>query len=174
MERIVESKMVGPSKLRTSVEGRKELYSEIEIDSPPERVWTILSDFAGFPNWNPFMRIAGGELKKDSKLTVHLQPSGARGMTFKPTVLKVERERELRWIGHFVVPGLFDGEHVLELHSVEGGRRTRFVQRELFSGILLLFLTKMLNNDTSRGFAEMNEALKLRAEQKRESMFPSP
>ena len=165
MQSVVESKMVDSGKLRKSADGRKELYSEIEINSPADRVWKILTDFANFPSWNPFMRSASGELKKGSKLTVRLQPSGARGTTFKPTVLKIEEGRELRWIGHLVFRGLFDGEHILELQPVEDGRRIRFVQRELFSGILLPFLTKTLNNDTSRGFAEMNEALKLRAEQ---------
>jgi hypothetical protein len=165
MLRLVESKVVDAGKLRKSADGRKELYSEIEINSPPNRVWAILTDFASFPSWNPFMRSASGELKKGSKLTVRLQPTGARGTTFKPTVLNVEEGRELRWIGHLIFPGLFDGEHILELQQVEGGTSTKFVQRELFSGILLPFLTNTLNNGTSRGFAEMNQALKLRAEQ---------
>ena len=38
-------------------------------------------------------------------------------MTFRPEVLRCEPGRELRWLGHFLVPGLFDGEHA---HLLEG------------------------------------------------------
>jgi len=74
----------------------KELRSEIEIRASAEQVWQILTDFASFPQWNPFMRRASGEATPGAKLEVHIQPSGARGMTFKPTVLKAEPGHELR------------------------------------------------------------------------------
>lgn len=32
-------------------------------------------------------------------------------MTFRPTVLVAEPDRELRWRGRLLVPGLLDGEH---------------------------------------------------------------
>ena len=38
-------------------------------------------------------------------------------MTFKPTVLAVHPERELRWLGRFILPGLFDGEHSFRIES---------------------------------------------------------
>ena len=34
----------------------KELHSEIEINAPVERVWEVLTDFASYPRWNPFIR----------------------------------------------------------------------------------------------------------------------
>jgi hypothetical protein len=90
----------------------KELYSKIEIQAPDSRVWQLLTDFASYPQWNPFIRWAKGEVKVGARLEVHIQPSGARGMTFKPTVLRAEPNRELRWKGNLVLPGLFDGEHI--------------------------------------------------------------
>ena len=80
-----------------------------------------------------------------------------------PTVLAVEPGKQLRWIGHLGFPGLFDGQHIFELKPAGSGMTT-FVQRELFGGILLPFLTGMLRNETARGFSEMNSALKARAE----------
>jgi uncharacterized protein YndB with AHSA1/START domain len=32
----------------------RELRSEIEIDAPPERVWAVVTEFAAYPEWNPF------------------------------------------------------------------------------------------------------------------------
>ena len=142
----------------------KELRSEIEIATPARRVWEILTDFAGFPKWNPFIRRARGNLVEGERLEVMMQPSGARGMTFSPTVLTVEADRELRWIGHLFVPGLFDGEHIFTIEPLGTGR-VRFTQREIFTGLFVPLLALMLDTDTQRGFDEMNKALKARAEQ---------
>jgi len=142
----------------------KELRSEIEIAAPAGRVWEILTDFAGFPEWNPFIRRLRGNLVEGDRLEVMMQPSGARGMMFSPTVLKVEADRELRWIGHLFVPGLFDGEHIFTIEPLGTGR-VRFTQREIFTGLLVFLLSRMLDTGTQRGFEEMNTALKARAEQ---------
>jgi hypothetical protein len=142
----------------------KELCSEIEIQASAERVWQLLTDFAGFPQWNPFIRRAIGKVKMGERLEVTIQPSGAQGMTFKPTVLKAEPNRELRWLGRLVLPGLFDGEHSFTIEP-RGENRVRFVQREIFTGLLVPLLARGLDTDTRRGFEEMNRALKVRAEQ---------
>jgi hypothetical protein len=142
----------------------KELRSEIEIAAPAKHVWAILTTFADFPQWNPFIRRARGNLLEGERLEVMMQPSGARGMTFSPTVLKVEADRELRWIGHLFVPGLFDGEHIFTIEP-RGTGRVLFCQREIFTGLLVPLLAQMLDTDTKRGFEEMNKALKARAEQ---------
>jgi hypothetical protein len=142
----------------------KELRTEIEIEAPAERVWQLLTDFASFPQWNPFIRSASGEAETGVRLTVHIQPSGARGMTFRPTVLKAEPNRELRWLGRLLIPGLFDGEHIFTIEPL-GANRVRFVQHEIFTGLLVPLLARGLDTDTRRGFEEMNQALKVRAEQ---------
>ena len=142
----------------------KEIRTEIEIQASDKRVWQLLTDFASFPQWNPFMRQAVGEPKTGARLKVRIQPSGASGMTFRPTVLKVEPNRELRWLGHLLMPGLFDGEHILTIESL-AENRVRFVQREIFTGILVPLFAHGLDTDTRRGFEEMNRALKARAEQ---------
>ncbi len=140
-----------------------ELVTEIEINAPPERIWRILTDFSAFPEWNPFIRRATGDLVPGARLEVKLQPSGARGMTFRPTVLKADVNRELRWLGHLFVPGLFDGEHAFVVEPI-GASRVRFVQRESFRGLLVPLLARGLETDARRGFEEMNRALKARAE----------
>lgn len=142
----------------------KELRSEIDIHASDERVWQLLTDFASYPHWNPFIRRVSGEAKTGARLHVYLQPSGARGTTFRPRVLKVEPKRELRWLGHLVIPGLFDGEHIFTIEPLEANR-VHFVQRELFTGLLVPLLAHGLDTDTRRGFDDMNHALKVRAEQ---------
>jgi hypothetical protein len=128
-------------------------------------VWQLLTDFASFPEWNPFMRRASGEIREGGRLEVYIQPSGARGMTFKPVVLKAEPGRELRWLGRLFIPKLFDGEHILAIEPLDANR-VRFVQCEIFTGVLIPFFAHSLDSDTQRGFEEMNQALKARAERR--------
>ena len=125
-------------------------------------MWAVLTDTASYPEWNPFVRRLSGELRAGSRLEAEIAPPGGRAMTFKPTVLAAEPERELRWLGHLLAPGIFDGEHSFRLEALADGR-TRFVQSERFHGILVRPLRKTLER-TRRGFELMNEALKARAE----------
>src|SRR5436853_58381 len=113
-----------------------ELRTETEIDGPVERVWQVLTDFESFPDWNPFIRSIRGKAVEGSRLDVLLGASGTRPMRFRPKVLKVVPNRELRWLGRLVLPRLFDGEHIFELEAV-GPRRTKFVQSERFRGIFV-------------------------------------
>jgi hypothetical protein len=140
----------------------KELHSEIEIAASPERVWDILADFAAYPRWNPFIRHISGKLEVGERLEVRLEPPDSRGITLRPTVLSAEPNRQLRWLGHLWVPGLFDGEHTLATEPLEENR-VRFVQHEVFKGVLVPLVARSLAN-TLRGFEEMNGALKEQAE----------
>ncbi len=141
----------------------KELVSTIEINAPAERVWQILTDFARFPEWNPFMLRASGPIKPGARLQVYLKPGSGMGMAFRPTVLRVEPNRELRWLGHLLVPGLVDGEHQLSI-EVLGTNHVRFTQHEKFTGLLASLVLSFIGRDTQQGFEEMNRALKARAE----------
>ena len=141
----------------------KELRSHIEIEATAERVWQVLTDFAAYPEWNPFIRRVNGRPEVGEQLVARMRPSGTKGMTFRPTVLKAEPNRQLRWLGHLLVPGLFDGEHIFEIEELDEDR-VLFVQREVFKGLLVPLLARSLDRDTQRGFEEMNRALRERAE----------
>jgi hypothetical protein len=142
----------------------KQLDNELEINASAERVWQLLTDFASFPQWNPFIQHVRGELKRGAQLEVTLQPSGTRATAIRPIVLKTEPNRELRWIGRWLIPGLLDDEHIFTIEPLDAGR-VRFTQREIFTGLLASFHGRSRNTDTRRGFREMGKALKLRAEQ---------
>jgi hypothetical protein len=142
----------------------KDLNNEIEINASADRVWQLLTDFASFPQWNPFIQQVSGELKRGAQLVVHIQPSGAHATTIRPTVLKAEPNRELRWMKRWLMPGLLDAEHSFTILPLDANR-VRFTQREIFTGLFSSFSAYRRNTDTRRGFREMAKALKLRAEQ---------
>jgi hypothetical protein len=101
-------------------------------------------------------------------LEVRMEPDGERAMTFRPTVLKVEPGREFRWLGHLLVPDIFDGEHRWLIEEIERGR-VRFTQSERFGGILApLLWRKLRDGGTAKGFRAMNEALAARVAELRQ------
>lgn len=140
-----------------------EIKTETLIHAAPEKVWSILTDFEKYPAWNPFIRWVKGKVEMGSKIVVYIEPPDAKGMTFKPKILAYERNKELRWLGHLLFAGLFDGEHKFELVD-NGNGTTTFRQSEKFKGILVPLFKKQLENNTRRGFEAMNEKLKELAE----------
>ena len=139
------------------------ISTQIHINASTEKVWAILTNFEAYPQWNPFIQQLSGEPKLGKKIEAFIVLPGSKGMTFKPTVLAFEEHKELRWIGHLLIPGIFDGEHKFELQANTDGTIT-FLHSEKFTGVLIPFMKKMLNVDTRKGFESMNIKLKELAE----------
>ncbi len=139
-----------------------ELRTTIDIDAPPQVVWSVLTDLARYPEWNPFVISAEGSVSVGERLTNRLRPPGGRTMMIRPTVTQVDDCRTFEWLGHLGVSGIFDGRHRFELEATESG--TRFTQSEEFDGVLVRFVRGALDGKTANAFGEMNSALKARAE----------
>lgn len=141
----------------------KIIETDILITSSPEAVWKILTDFATYPEWNPFIQEISGEALAGARLRVSLVPPGGRPVTLKPLVLTALPGKELRWTGHLGLPGFFDGDHVFRIEPAEGDR-VRFRQSEQFRGVFVALVPGKLFDMTRRGFEAMNRALKERVE----------
>ncbi len=142
---------------------RRELYTEVVIRAAAETVWGVLTDFARYPEWNPFIFSIEGKLAAGERLTVRFAGGELKSVTFRPTVLYTEESREVRWLGHLLLPLLFDGEHYFAIEPLDD-TRVRFVQREVFRGLLVPLFWRDLDTHTRKGFQRMNRALKDRAE----------
>ena len=49
----------------------KEIKTEILINATPEKVWSILTSFDNYPNWNPFIKsitVRSVDLKSSKRL----------------------------------------------------------------------------------------------------------
>ena len=141
----------------------KMIVTKIEISATPERIWSILLDFPNYSLWNPFIREISGTARKGGSLRVMMTLSEQKAMTFRPTVLIVESERECRWRGRLIIPGVFDGEHYFQVEPL-GPSQTVLVHGEDFSGVFAgMFLSRM-RDPVRDAFMAMNRALKERAE----------
>jgi len=139
-----------------------QISESLEMAAAPRQVWAVLTDLPGYERWNPFIVSASGSAVVGEKITARLQPPGGSGMTFRPRLTIVETDRRFAWLGHLLVPGLFDGAHEFTLEpTADGG--TRFTQCETFSG-LLVPLFKGTIEKAREGFRQMNQALAVAAE----------
>lgn len=139
-----------------------EVRTEVEIDAPPDEVWAVLTDFAAYHEWNPFISGLRGKLEPGARLRVELSYADGRHTSFRPSVVSVKPAEELRWIARLWFKGLFDGEHFFLLAALDGNR-TRLVQGENFSGLFVKMAANTLTQN-ARGFVGMNAALKRRVE----------
>lgn len=140
---------------------RNEIHTQVTFEGTADEVWSVLTDFAAYVEWNPGMAQVQGEPAVGTRLTVRFTSPKRRSITMRPTVLVADPGRELRWLGRLLVPGLFDGEHRFSIEAREPGRVT-FVQAERFRGLLVPFLRRMIEVDTAARFREENEALAAR------------
>jgi hypothetical protein len=141
----------------------KEVRSEIEINSYPESVWKILTDFATYDQWNPFINKIIGLPTEGSKIDIYIETPSGKNRKYSPRITKVEEGRELRWFGKSSIPGFLNAEHIFTIEELQP-ESVRFIQREVFDGLLTLLFGKGLDTDVMQGFQDMNGALKKRAE----------
>ena len=140
-----------------------QIYTEIEIAASAQRVWQVLTDFPAYPQWNSVVSEIRGEMKVGGRLVVRVPVPGGLRIRLRVRVLRVEAERELRWRGRFVFASLFAGEHALTIKPLSD-RRVRFVQSEVYTGLLARAFFLIMGATNRRIFERMNEALKARAE----------
>jgi hypothetical protein len=142
---------------------RRQIITEINIQASPEEIWHHLTDFAAYPEWNPFIASIAGELKVGARLLVALAPQRGKKMVFKPIVRAADPGKNLVWLGRTFMRGLLDGEHsfVIEDH---GDGSCRFVQSESFTGFLVPYLPRSMGEQTKLGFDVFNKLLKERVE----------
>jgi hypothetical protein len=141
---------------------KTELRTEVEIAAPVERVYRVLTDFAAYQSWNPFLTSVSGELEVGRTLSLEMSLPEGKTYLLEPQVTQVSENSELRWRGRFLLPALLEAEHFFLLTERAPGL-TRVVQGQNFSGFLLRFAGNALTL-SARGCVYMNQALKKRAE----------
>jgi hypothetical protein len=140
----------------------KELRTEIEIQAKPEKVWQVLTSLDRYLEWNPFITLAAGNPKVGETVDISVR-SGTKEMVLHCVVVRVEPNKELCWKYHVISPVLFGGEHSFIIDQI-GDDKVRFIDREIFSGLLVSTQAKNIDTNSKEGFEAMDKALKERVE----------
>lgn len=141
----------------------REIRSEIEIAAPLTKVWSILTDFDNWKEWNPIVDQAKGVASLGSKLSMTMRcGDGKEGNKYMPVVTNVEEPKSFRWRATMMAGFLFTNDKVFELEEIGSG--TRLIHKELFSGMLVPLFWSKMNKAVMPMLNSMNEALKIKAE----------
>ena len=142
----------------------KELATEIQINSQPEAVWEILTDFKNYYQWNPIIVKIIGELSIGNQLEIHLKTIGGKNRIYHPKITKIIPNHELRWRGQFLFSKIFAGERIFLIEKLSDNT-INFVNKEIFSGIGIKLASQKMEDDILASFKKINEALKKTVEQ---------
>lgn len=136
----------------------RSIHTRIFIDASPAHIWAALMASGAIPQE---IRNAIREQRIDEPFRVKMS-SGGRSVSLTIKLLTAESPRTIRWKGYLLLPGLFDGEHSVEI-SENSPRSSLLQQCENFSGILVPFLSRTIEQTRQR-FEETNAKVRDLAE----------
>jgi demethylmenaquinone methyltransferase / 2-methoxy-6-polyprenyl-1,4-benzoquinol methylase len=141
------------------------IAAEVVVDAPPERIWSVLTDFAAYPEWNPFMFSVEGAPEAGAHLRITMQRRGGMVLRFGARVSVSDPPRELAWRGEGLkghLLGLVRGERRVVIDPIANDR-SRLSMCTTFSGLLTPLMGWV--ERYREAFTEMEVALKARVEE---------
>ena len=136
----------------------KHYETSAQIAAPPDVVWAVLTDGAGWSSWDSGVTGVEGRIQPGEKVTIRSEASPGRA--FPVTVTTFEAPRRLEFSGGMPL-GLFRGVRTYTLTPTGAG--TRFDMREEYTGPLLGLIWRSMP-DLQPSFDRFAAGLKGRAE----------
>jgi hypothetical protein len=134
----------------------------VGIQAPPEVIWDLIYDLAGWSDWNPLYPKASGDIRIGATLDVTLALPGQPARQIHPVVREWVPNEQLHW-NLAMIGGLVKTVRYLEIEQL--AEASCIVSNgEIFGGMVGPSAAKRMGRSIQRGFREMNEALKARAE----------
>uniref|UniRef100_Q3ASC3 SRPBCC domain-containing protein n=1 Tax=Chlorobium chlorochromatii (strain CaD3) TaxID=340177 RepID=Q3ASC3_CHLCH len=140
----------------------KSFESEIIIEATPAEVWQMLTAFAAYGAWNPFLRRVQGSATNGAQLYVEAKLPALPAIRFTATITTMQLLHRLGWHARFA-GGLFRAHHFFRLEPQTSGG-CRLLHGEEFSGLLAAPILLLLGSQFRAGYTAMNEALKRQVE----------
>ena len=137
----------------------KSFHTSIQINASAEKVWNILTDISGWPQWNTTIDKIEGSINLGGKVTVHAKASPGRA--FPLVVSEFVPNQSMVWTGGMPL-GLFTGRRTYTISSAEGSS-VKFSMSESFTGLMTPLITRSIP-DLQPSFDEFAQCLKKHAE----------
>lgn len=150
---------------------------DIAIQATPEKIWSIVSDFAAYPSWNPYIKAVRGPVDLDAEVEMDLlyntafdSDAGIRA-TEKVRVTGIAAPKYFSWVwDHPRGNWWLSSERVFRIKAREDGKCT-FFHEAYFTGMSLMKLFGILDfrrdameKKVKLSMLKMNDALKAKAE----------
>ena len=131
------------------------------IHATPESIWSLLTDAAGYIQWNNTVEKVEGKIAPGERVTVRPKINPSRAFPVK--VAEFEPPRRMVWTGGMPL-GLFKGERTFTLQPGSNGE-VEFSMREEYSGLMAPLIGRSIP-DLQPAFDEFASDLKRAAEAK--------
>ncbi|KQN00207.1 hypothetical protein ASE82_17815 [Sphingomonas sp. Leaf230] len=140
---------------RADAVGRTPIENIVTLIASPLRVWSVITDFAGHPQWKPFTQLAG-EAVEGGKATYSFRIGGlGKPITTAADIIRVDKPVAFAWTAG--VPKLLLFEEVYELEADPAGTRLRHSLR--FHGFLSGMWTALLRRRLQAGLVQSDRCL---------------
>jgi hypothetical protein len=123
----------------------KSFATSVTIRARPETVWALLTDAAGYPQWNSTVEKIDGRIAAGETVTVHAKAAPDTKKPARAFPLKVSEfmpPQRMAWTGGMPL-GLFTGTRSYTLTPTSQGE-VAFAMREEFSGLLAPLITRSI------------------------------
>jgi hypothetical protein len=128
----------------------------VVVDAPRSAIWSLLTDFDRYPEWNPYITEGHGTATAGSTVELGFSSTeGAEAETRSATVLIVKPRRKLEWRTRILAPGVLDREQVFRVLPMRSGRWL-VVQEVRIEGVLAPFADF---DDDRAGLVRMLDAI---------------
>jgi hypothetical protein len=136
--------------------------TEIRIEADPQHVWDVLTDFARYSGWNPYIVQVAGLLVPGSDLRLRSVHIRGKPPTDGVVTLVEASFPQMRWEGGHPDRSVLKGDHVFRCEATNSG--CRFHHFEQFSGLSAERLLTEYGARIEANFRLFNKALKRAAE----------
>ena len=141
---------------------RVKIEHRLGIQAPPDAIWAVIADIAGWPAWNPLYPRAEGVLRIGAPLVLDVALPGQKVRTIRPTVSDWVPNEQILWrLSMF--GGLVTSTRYLEIEQlIDTG--CIFSNGEMVEGLLGPRVARRMRGALRAGFGAMGEAVKTRVE----------
>lgn len=135
----------------------REIVTRAVLPFSRAKVWSVLTDFVAYRDWNPLNVAADGDVAPGARVRMTFIDPGHPGRTITQyvRVIAVEAPTHLEWVGS--VPALFRGEHYFQLSG--SGEVTEMRHGERLSGLLPLLWGPRRIEQQRLAYEAMNDSL---------------
>ena len=147
------AKSRGPSGIR--------IENRVGIQAPAEVIWETVYDLSTWHEWNPLYPQAAGQIRLGAPLDLTLALPDQPPQQIQPVVLEWVPNEQLHWRSQ--MKAMVKTVRFIEIEQLAPASCI-VSNGELFSGFMAKTMLRRVGRSFHRGFREMGEALKARAE----------
>lgn len=131
------------------------------VNASPDVIWTLLTDAASYPDWNPTVLSIDGVIAKGERIALTSVVNPDR--KFKLTVTEFDPPTKMVWADGMPL-GLFKGVRTYTVLPASNGT-SEFKMVEVFSGLMEPLISKSIP-DMTESFETFGDAVKRTAEER--------